>query len=294
MSNYLNFLLIKAQEEKKNAEETIKAALESVLEKYRGFIRLINKNVKLGQINNDLSPELKQQGIWKTKDGTAYITVQQPYMIVDGRIMWAQDEHREAGKLLHRRTKVFKDEGFVQVEVESEILGSATGTATIGDGETSYVDKTNAIENAETSALGRALGFLGYGILGTGIASADEVVDAQRRLAQLENNKEKDKKTKNTAQKEPADASSAKSSPAPEWVKGKISDVTPGKIKDTLVFGIKLDTGETVIIAEKHPFMKVIDTHKEKSLEFRCIKKRKNNYLLSGLGNVKADGQVVA
>ena len=74
-------------------------------------------------------------------------------MIVDGRIMWAQDEHREAGKLLHRRTKVFKDEGFVQVEVESEILGSATGTATIGDGETSYVDKTNAIENAETSAL---------------------------------------------------------------------------------------------------------------------------------------------
>ena len=30
MSNYLNFLLIKAQEEKKNAEETIKAALESV------------------------------------------------------------------------------------------------------------------------------------------------------------------------------------------------------------------------------------------------------------------------
>jgi len=39
------------------------------------------------------------------------------------------------------------------------------------------VNKTSALENAETSAVGRALGFLGIGIV-EGLASADEVVKA--------------------------------------------------------------------------------------------------------------------
>jgi hypothetical protein len=43
----------------------------------------------------------------------------------------------------------------------------------------SGVDESNPLENAETSAVGRALGFLGYGLYGTGIASADEVLHAQ-------------------------------------------------------------------------------------------------------------------
>lgn len=39
----------------------------------------------------------------------------------------------------------------------------------------SMVNKTSYIENAQTSAIGRALGFLGIGINGMGIATADEV-----------------------------------------------------------------------------------------------------------------------
>ena len=39
----------------------------------------------------------------------------------------------------------------------------------------SMVNKTSYVENAETSAVGRALGFMGIGINGTGIATADEV-----------------------------------------------------------------------------------------------------------------------
>jgi len=41
----------------------------------------------------------------------------------------------------------------------------------------SYINKTSHIENCETSAVGRALGFLGIGI-DTSIASADEVINA--------------------------------------------------------------------------------------------------------------------
>ena len=43
-----------------------------------------------------------------------------------------------------------------------------------------YINKTSALENAETSAVGRALGMLGIGVLES-IASADEIVKAQNR-----------------------------------------------------------------------------------------------------------------
>ena len=46
--------------------------------------------------------------------------------------------------------------------------------ATIGDG---YINKTSALENAETSAVGRALGMMGIGVLES-IASADEMAKA--------------------------------------------------------------------------------------------------------------------
>jgi len=53
----------------------------------------------------------------------------------------------------------------------------------VGDG---LVNKTSALENAETSAVGRALGMLGIGILES-IASADEIVKATNRVGTKEN-----------------------------------------------------------------------------------------------------------
>ena len=49
----------------------------------------------------------------------------------------------------------------------------------------SMVNKTSYIENAQTSAVGRALGFMGIGINGVGIATADEV---QTAIAHQQNN----------------------------------------------------------------------------------------------------------
>lgn len=53
----------------------------------------------------------------------------------------------------------------------------ATGTAVEKDGS-SYINKTSFVENCETSAVGRALGFAGFGI-DTAIASSDEVQNAE-------------------------------------------------------------------------------------------------------------------
>lgn len=52
----------------------------------------------------------------------------------------------------------------------------ATGTA-CEERQSSYINKTSYIENCETSAVGRALGFLGIGI-DTDIASAEELAGA--------------------------------------------------------------------------------------------------------------------
>jgi len=106
-----------------------------------------------------------------------------PYMQVNGRVLMAHDEAKEAGTQVNMTSHFDMVGDILTCCVEMTTLrGTAQGTASVHIGGTG-VDKTNPIENAETSAVGRALGFLGYGILGGGIASAEEVEDAQRRQA---------------------------------------------------------------------------------------------------------------
>lgn len=59
--------------------------------------------------------------------------------------------------------------------VDGVILGEGTAYEMEGS---SFINKTSYIENCETSAVGRALGFAGFGI-DTSIASAEEVMNAQ-------------------------------------------------------------------------------------------------------------------
>jgi len=57
---------------------------------------------------------------------------------------------------------------------ETERIFTGHSQATVGEG---YINKTAALENAETSAVGRALGMMGIGITDS-VASADEVSKA--------------------------------------------------------------------------------------------------------------------
>lgn len=70
----------------------------------------------------------------------------------------------------------------------SDRLLLSTGTAYEKEGST-FINKTSYIENAETSAIGRALGIAGFGI-DTSVASAEEV---QNAINNQENNEEENK-----------------------------------------------------------------------------------------------------
>ncbi|MEK6564235.1 MAG: hypothetical protein AABZ65_04310 [Candidatus Omnitrophota bacterium] len=117
----------------------------------------------------------------RQEDGT-YSTVINEYMMVDGRVKEFTDIHKEQDRKFKFTRRFEKDaEGNIicHAKVYSQIFGTTEASA--GAYGQTMVDKTNPYENAETSAYGRCLGFFGIGLLGAGIASAEEVKDALSR-----------------------------------------------------------------------------------------------------------------
>lgn len=122
----------------------------------------------------------------KLKDG--WITYNNAYMQVDGRIQMAIDEHIEHKSSIDIRVS-YEQLGkslMAVATVQCPLRGTATGHLRVvyptpfkrRDGtvvEPTEKDWTNALAKAETGAIGRALGFVGYGLTGNGIASADEM-----------------------------------------------------------------------------------------------------------------------
>jgi len=84
---------------------------------------------------------------------------------------WFESTNKKTGEIIQDNRVEFKC-----------IITNASGK-TVSDGNarelksSSFINQTSHIENCQTSAIGRALGFLGIGI-DTSIASADEVVNA--------------------------------------------------------------------------------------------------------------------
>src|SRR5207249_2862766 len=149
-----------------NAKRLMLDALQKTDPKYRSFLVPIGQWKKVGESGD--------------RDIKAYVEL--PYMSVDGRVLMAVDEHMAQGKKIIIQAAEFKDDPvsgqkLCQVTVKADLRGEATGTARlfIGGGG---ANRDNPVENAETSAIGRALGFLGYGCFGTGIASAEEMITA--------------------------------------------------------------------------------------------------------------------
>lgn len=120
----------------------------------------------------------------------------QPAKVDDGVV----NIHGKAYKTVARRIQDFRDKhpewsitckiisAADLVQIKATIKNEAGKTLATGYAEeergSTNINKTSALENAETSAVGRALAFLGYG--GTEIASADEVANAITQQKELE------------------------------------------------------------------------------------------------------------
>ena len=119
-------------------------------------------------------------------------------------ILGTMDIKGKAYVLVNERVKAFRQlypEGTIQTELVDNTDGVCTFKASVIIGDlvlstgyaqekesSSYINKTSYIENCETSAVGRALGFLGIGI-DTSIASAEEVQTAvnNQEIQKVEN-----------------------------------------------------------------------------------------------------------
>ncbi|MEX2684667.1 MAG: hypothetical protein Q6373_024055 [Candidatus Sigynarchaeota archaeon] len=116
----------------------------------------------------------------KRRIGEEWVTSETAYMSVDGKLAMANEDHRLQGKRLDFEDPIVlynNDEQLtLMVTVVSEIYGRRHGIATSRKIGGSPVEREFPWEVAETSAIGRALSAMGYGLLpGAGLASAEDM-----------------------------------------------------------------------------------------------------------------------
>ena len=100
------------------------------------------------------------------------------YITVNERLIYFRAQPIFKGwRILEELVELNEKEGIFKVSIldkENNIITSAHAQEYR---DSSYINKTSFVENGYTSALGRALGYLGIGI-DISIASADEMINA--------------------------------------------------------------------------------------------------------------------
>lgn len=192
--NFIDKLKANINEDNQKIERAYKKAGE-----YGEFIVVIEQNSVVANRELTIDKTLEELGCFVYK-GKTYQRRRTPYMAVDGRVQMMVDEHRREGAKFSFSQEIDWEHHLLTVYFESELIGKTVGTAKIGIGGTG-ADQTNPVENAQTSAVGRALANAGYGLFGVGIASAEEVLAA---ISERDAMKEQKQEAQSQAQVEPA------------------------------------------------------------------------------------------
>lgn len=115
----------------------------------------------------------------RTDDG--WQNIEHPYMTVDGKLAMANQDHIRQGKrLTFEQPQVLvdnEDQLTLMVTATSEIYGTRHGIATSRRLQGTPAEREFPWEVAETSAIGRALSAMGYGLFpGSGLSSAEDMM----------------------------------------------------------------------------------------------------------------------
>jgi hypothetical protein len=205
-----------AKEVRQKEAAAKEAAYKAIPEQYQDFIMFLPQNECLLKWEPDEDKKYFPDGVFAWK-GKTFINVKYPYMVVAGRVKWFCDDHKEAGAKYKISTnineilEILKDgqkipPGYPFVtKIVSELHGEADALASINLGGKS-VDATCPLENAETSSLGRALAKMGYGLIGSGLASAEEIEESRRRKEEATEEKTAESEKKSAKSVETSEA----------------------------------------------------------------------------------------
>jgi hypothetical protein len=174
-------------EKVKQQEERNAAIVAAIPEKYRCYLLDIEKGSQISKKEMSLDKDLTAIGCY-VSGGKTYLPLKSAYFTVMGKIAqfndWVNENSYSAKVSDAKFVKVGNLDGLIKTitvtNSQGKMIREVSQLATIGKSNFG-VDATNALENAETSAIGRALNIIGLGTQLENILSADAMLDAELR-----------------------------------------------------------------------------------------------------------------